>query len=617
MTRARSVLLAALIVCSAVIGAVGPALAQSTETDTPQSGTTTLEFNGGENILVVDTTDMSGTVTVTFSTQGTPGSGSQPLVREEVDTTTTDGVALANLGAYETVTATVEGEGTPTTSTHGGRLGTPDGYTMLGGTGGDADLQCGVKEKIAQALDAGFTQLDCTAQPGTTTVNTTGTDALQVETDLYQAAQNDKAAFENTESVVNNRLQDAQTQALIVGQNAYIKSLNNGSSQSAATTEAKTAQDDYYAVAERNVIAEWNRQVADWKYRYDTAQSESGLQAGGVVPGQESQDSPGSANVAPNVASTSSFYPDNGDTITLQGTTTKQYTLVNGSTVQVTGLQFLIDDGGDGSGASVTLYPDEGTKSGTDSGGNFGATIDGLATYDEQNGVVTTAKVGKYSTMLSTVQTQHSDANSQIQTVVDNTYTEYQSGEINNSDLVDPYVLASQQSPGDDFQGWAAAQLTLIGTNSPDNFDQIGSFNVTTESGQQYEGVLFSQENPTSGQFENGTTYDTANIGGTQYVVTSDQIVELDGTFTIDKITTTSGETTKNVTIQKTTYETTNVTELKQQYEDLAYRRAQIEAREKALQQSAGGGLLGGGSVPPVVALAVIGTLLGIVVLQN
>jgi hypothetical protein len=204
-----------------------------------------------------------------------------------------------------------------------------------------------------------------------------------------------------------------------------------------------------------------------------------------------------------------------------------------------------------------------------------------------------------------------------MDTLAENTYSAYQNGEINNSDLVDPYVLASQQSPGDDFQGWTAAQLTLLGTNSPENFDQIGSFNVTTEDGTQYEGVLFSQENPASGQFENGTTYDTSNIGGTQYVVTSDRIVELDGTFTIDKITTTSGETTENVTIQKTTYETTNVTELKQQYEDLAYRRAQIEAREKALKQSAGGGLLGGGSVSPIAALAVIGTLLGVVVLQN
>ncbi|NLV06110.1 hypothetical protein GOC83_08210 [Haloarcula rubripromontorii] len=196
-----------------------------------------------------------------------------------------------------------------------------------------------------------------------------------------------------------------------------------------------------------------------------------------------------------------------------------------------------------------------------------------------------------------------------MDTLAENTYSAYQAGEINNSDLVDPYVLSNQQSAGDDFQGWAAAQLTLMGTNSPENFDQIGSFNVTTESGTQYEGVLFSQENPASGQFESGTTYNTSKIGGTQYVVTSDRIVELDGEFTIDSISTQDGQTVQNVTIQKTTYETTNVTELKQQYEDLAQKRAEIEAREQNLRGSSGGGLLGGSSSSLVLALIGVGAL--------
>ncbi len=37
-------------------------------------------------------------------------------------------------------------------------------------------------------------------------------------------------------------------------------------------------------------------------------------------------------------------------------------------------------------------------------------------------------------------------------TLAENTYSAYQAGEITHSDLVDPYVLASQQSPGDDFE---------------------------------------------------------------------------------------------------------------------------------------------------------------------
>ena len=232
-----------------------------------------------------------------------------------------------------------------------------------------------------------------------------------------------------------------------------------------------------------------------------------------------------------------------------------------------------------------------------------------VKTHDGTAPAVVSISYQEYANSWSTIQSQSQTVKSEMDTLVENTYSAYQQGEINSSDLVDPYMLSSQQSPGDDFQGWTAAQLTLLGTNSPENFDQIGSFNVTTASGTQYEGVLFSQENPASGQFENGTTYNTSNIAGTQYVVTSDRIVELDGEFTIDSISTQDGQTVQNVTIQKTTYETTNVTELKQQYEDLARKRAEIEAREQNLRGSAGGGLLGSSSSSLVLVLIGVGAL--------
>ncbi len=121
----------------------------------------------------MDTTDLSGTVTVTFSTKEVEGSGgsSQPLVKEEFDTTTSDGVARPNT-AIRHATATVAGEGTPTTSTQAGLPHVT--ATPAGGTGGDADIQCGMTESIGRAVDSGFTQLDCTATPGTTT-STVGT----------------------------------------------------------------------------------------------------------------------------------------------------------------------------------------------------------------------------------------------------------------------------------------------------------------------------------------------------------------------------------------------------------------------------------------------------------
>ncbi|AUG48539.1 hypothetical protein BVU17_13760 [Haloarcula taiwanensis] len=597
MTRARSVLLAALIVCSAVVGAVGPALAQ-TATD---SGPVTYGYTGSPTTLIVDTSNLDGGTefTVEYTTQGGPSTGTTVLARETYNTANLkeDQLLFFNDGAYESVNVTVSdySGGEPTFDSKSGLLGGVNLVrTVVGTTGGDSDLTCDTSDKIGNAL-SGVENLDCTPQPGTTTVNTTNTDTAQVKTDIYQSALNSNASTDNTLTVLNNDLKDAKTQARIEGKNAYIRALNNGSSKSAAKNAAKEAVSDFYATHQRNLLAEYTLTVSHFKYLRSTALNES-IDSSYVDTDDQSLSSTGDYTYNWNQPT---------DSVTLTDGTTEDYTYV----------QISKTYGPGGDTETYDHYITNTAKSGATLG--ISAKSLGVHGYSSDTSYVAVVPFERFQSTWTTIENQDQTVRNEMDTLAENTYSAYQAGEINNSDLVDPYVLASQQSPGDDFQGWAAAQLTLLGTNSPENFDQIGSFQITTESGTQYEGVLFSQENPASGQFENGTTYNTSNIGGTQYVVTSDRIVELDGEFTIDSISTQDGQTVQNVTIQKTTYETTNVTELKQQYEDLAYKRAQIEAREKALKQSAGGGFLGGGSVPPVVALAVIGTLLAIVVLQN
>ncbi len=80
---------------------------------------------------------------------------------------------------------------------------------------------------IGRAVDSGFTQLDCTADPGTTTVNTTGTDAQQTKLDIYQSAQNSKAQADNYQTTLDNYL---SIQRLRPGyrQERLYRSLNNG-----------------------------------------------------------------------------------------------------------------------------------------------------------------------------------------------------------------------------------------------------------------------------------------------------------------------------------------------------------------------------------------------------
>ncbi|MFY4811292.1 hypothetical protein ACOJIV_01085 [Haloarcula sp. AONF1] len=589
MSHARSILLAGLLVLSTVVTGIGPALAQ-TATD---SGPITYEYTGGASTLVIDTSAMdSGTdFTVEYTTMEGPGSPTV-LARETYNTANLDQDVLwfYNSGAYDTVNVTVSGYsgGEPKFSTRGWATSINLKKTVVGSTGGDSDVTCDTSERISQAVGGGYDQLDCTPQPGTTTVSVDSLSQRDAELAAYQSGLNDYAAFKSYNTTLNNYLEDTKTQARIIGKNAYIRALNNGSSKSAAKSQAKQEVVDYYAVKQANLVKSWNTRVQHLYY-LDTQLQTSDGQRRVIQPSL--------------VQATPSWY-QYGEIRQFDNSTTQ--TLVNGSTMdtKVVGL-YASKDGGQN---TVPLkFGNNNRKIIGESGNNLNTNGVKLVSPDGDQQQVLHTSI--YQNKMSAISSQSATVESDIDTLAENTYSAYQNGEINNSDLVDPYVLASQQSPGSDFQGWTAAQLTLLGTNSPENFDQIGSFNVTTESGTQYEGILFSQENPASGQFENGTTYNTSNIGGTQYVVTSDRIVELDGEFTIDSISTQDGQTVQNVTIQKTTYETTNVTELKQQYEDLARKRAEIEAREQNLRGSAGGGLLGGSSSSLVLVLVCVGAL--------
>lgn len=613
MTRARSVLLATLIVCSAVVGTAGPALAQSTATETEtDSGPVTKTFETGPHKVEIDLFNVSSETTISVITDESPA-GDNTVILKKTVSGSKNSAHFRNAGAYESFTVKVKGADGPVSMSKGGVTNAwkpGDSGKFLGDTGGDPGFTYDLSEQIGESIMPSVVQLDRTGLPGTATVDTSGTDAAQTKLDIYQSAQNQKSTADGYKNTLNNYLKDTSTQARIIGKNAYIKSLNKGSSKSAAKTAAKQAVADYYAKKQVNLMNEYAVLAQNYDYLHSVANNESGISS--TLDGN--QDTfVGTYHTHP--------YGDGG-VIEYQGLNSVSYTLTNGSSHTYQAPKVFVDagyDSGDNINPTLTAHTAPNNVESSAGSGRSSVHLESLMIRAPNDNYQSLKVVQwqEFNTLNSEIQSQNTQVQNEMDTLAENTYSAYQSGEINNSDLVDPYVLANQQSAGDDFQGWTAAQLTLMGQNSPENFDQIGSFNITTESGTQYEGVLFSQENPASGQFEANNTYNPDQIGGTQYVVTSDRIVELESNFTVDDITTTDGQTVQNVTIEKTTYETSNVTELKQQYEDLAYRRAQIEAREKAMKQSAGGGLLGGGSVSPVVALAVIGTLLAVVVLQD
>lgn len=585
-----------------VIASVGSAVSP---VGTAAAASETYQFSGSPEIVAVNVTGASGDVTVEFSTEGGPASGSQIIAKTTVNATSTSSpeVALANLGAYDSVNATVTGTSVSNLSTakYGGRLVMPsDQITMLGGTGGDTDLNCGLQERVAKAVDSEFTQLDCVAQPGSTSINTTGLDAQQVKQDTYAAAANQHQGYESFNSTMTNYLEDAQTTALIKGKNAYIQALNNGSAKSVATSEAKAAIEDYYAVKQIQLAKQWSASAENVVYLSDTTKQEGVSEDFVEIP---VEDPDGSVTYYQDVSGD----PSDAD-IYLHDTQAATVSLVNGSSVDSTALVANLSDGIDTN--HVTISPLDGpvhdvSYDSSTTNNEHIVDLHRVNVDDPSGGSTDVMDFSAYQQVNQDIIAQSDNAKAQMDTLANNTYDAYTQGEINNTDLVDPYTLSAEYSPGSEFQGWAAAQLTLLGQNNPDAMENIGYMNVTDETtNTSYQGVLMSPSNPSFGEFTVNNTYDAATLSGQQYIVTDSQVVELTGNFTLTAAQTHSGESVQNVTMYEKQYTTTNVTELQQLYDDLSKTRAEIEAREQNLLSSGGGGLLGSSSTLALVVIA-------------
>lgn len=592
----KSVVFSALLVISSVAGAVVVSGQGTVHQET---------YTDGPDLIIIDQSDMNGKFEVSVLTPGVENTGdSQSLIlRKTVGQGAEQKLVFRNKGAYDNLTVQVRPlDGTTGQPTFNSADGGVDnvasvGFNIayfLGHTGGDADMQCDDSDQLMQVTVPFTDVIDCN-EPPDNTVDTSQTDAQQTKLDLYMAAQNQNASRVNYQDTMDNYLQDTETQALIIGKNAYIRALNNGTSKSAAKTKAKQAVEDYYAVKQVNLANEYKRAVHAGRYWESVTSNESDIQTRYVHWARYNP--AGSYNDAGDENHVYSY--DVGNT---------SVTLLNNTAMTVPKVGFRTYDSSGGRTNHIQREALTKTPRMNDAADNnvyfYGFGVDG---YDSDASPVEVWNSQRSASQWTEINQQAESVKSQIDTVVENTYSQYQAGEINNSDLVDPYVLATEHSPGDEFQGWAAAQLTLMGTNSPETFDKLGHMKISTESGQTYKGVLFSQENPQSGQFEVNQTYNPAEINGTQYVVTSDRMQELTENFTVEEMQSTDGEEVKNVTIEKTTYKTTNVTELKEMYEDLAYQRAQIEAREQSI--ATGGGLVSGSSSNLLLIAAAVGAV--------
>jgi hypothetical protein len=272
--------------------------------------------------------------------------------------------------------------------------------------------------------------------------------------------------------------------------------------------------------------------------------------------------------------------------------TESEVPLVNGSKVTATTLLYW-----DGN-ANNNVYVDTGADSGT----AYNLRLDEAPT---KNGPVT-VDVQKYINQYDQLGSQADAVATDLDDYINATYDKWQTGKINSSELVDPYLGARSYSPSGDYQTWSMLSYTSLGYSVPEGASNFGQMTVSTEGGTNYTGVLLTDGIPQNGTFEVGQQYDASALQGEQFIATDGgSKIDLQGNFTVLQLTTSDGGTMETVSYSNPDYKTTNLSELQSLYEELATLRAEIEARSPGTNGSAGGG--SGFSQQQIAALALAG----------
>jgi hypothetical protein len=418
------------------------------------------------------------------------------------------------------------------------------------------------------------------------------TDAQETRVEIYDQATIQKQNNELTHTAYGNYLNDTQSIALMEGKNAYIRALENGSTESVARNRATEAVGDYYAVKQKNLLAAWDVSMSVYTSGRSVASNTTGVNTSFV--GYDS----------------TSHCADCGGEFMLNSKKTVDTTLAltNGTTVNTTGLGVTAEY------AAVTNeHTFDPTTTGVDtavSGYNY--TLMGVRVKPPSSSFekVQMVNFSDFGSGWSEIQAQNTEVQSQLDTFISNTYSSYQKGDINTSDLVDPYLGAREYSP-ETSDTWTLRTLSAMGIDAPQNLSNIGRMNVTTD-GTTHTGVLMSDGTP-SGGYVVGNSYDASNITGSQFVATDDGgAVNLDGSFTLDSADGyAAGET---VEYENVNYQTVNTSEFKALQEDLDQLSAEINAQQQQQRNAGGGGFLPdfgqGGSIPGLVLIAVAAALL-------
>jgi hypothetical protein len=424
-------------------------------------------------------------------------------------------------------------------------------------------------------------------------------DANQTEVDIYQAAAAEKGNGETFGSVYNNYLQDTESAAWMKMQVAVAEAYQNGSTQSEAKVQAKNAIADYYAVKQVNLVERWDASLANFRYLQDSAINESGI-ANDFVWYDYTQEDQDHTTGSPN-----------------QGVLeTHSVSLVNGSSHTADRIYFDFEAGSgravDGRYSITNNYVD------ADNGAE-GMYIHSLMVREPSSGAITEPlyfhHYEDYNGPFTEIETKVNNLQSEADTFVEATYADFDSGEINASDVISAntamFEYGVREANESESLYNSVGALSMMGYDTP-NVSSTGTMDVTYD-GNTYTGIVMAQSAP-NGSWSTETTYNTSNITGPVFMATSDgnKVDFAENTeFTIDQMRARDGSNTSSVETTKYVYKTSNTSETVELQQQLTDLRKEIEDREQGIGGGGAGGAFGTETIIAVAALAGAALLFG------
>jgi len=407
-------------------------------------------------------------------------------------------------------------------------------------------------------------------------------DAYETHKAVYDQASIQDQNNDQTLTTYGNYLNDTQTIALMEGKNAYIKALENGSAESIARNRAIDAVADYYAVKQKNLIAAWNTTAIVTNSSRATVENESEL---------------ANTTVGPKIEVSG---PGNDGSTGYRGIQNKTLTAVNASSMDAVGIKLHIESTYDiySDSKTVVVGPDTGGVQQYHTGSNYDGTtvtIDHMRVTppDSNFNELRYVTFDNFQQRWSQIESQNDEVQGQLDTFINNTYDSYQQGDINASDLIDPYLGAREYDP-ETSSTWNLRTLSSMGLNGPKNLSTIGLMNITTD-GQTVQGVLMTDETPAGG-FVVNQTYNATVLNGSQYVAeTNGDAQKLSGEFTITSAENTDGEQIadgETIEYRDINYQTADTQEFQALQQQLDELTAEINARQQTLRNSGGTGWL-------------------------